>query len=76
MKFEDFKDMKSGVVVRYTRHNGRDVVDDLPPIGTVMTRKVDWLDDGRCNRFEYEVDGVKDYHFFYHDEVEVIDEQA
>lgn len=44
---------------------------DLPPIGSILVRKKDWMDCEQCARFEYEHDD--DFHYFYPDEVELIE---
>lgn len=47
--------------------------DSLPSIGTILTRKEEWMDCDESRCFEYKKDGVADYHFFYPDEIELIE---
>lgn len=47
----------------------------LPPVGTVFTRRDEWLDDDMCRCFDFiDQNGIKDYHFFYADEIDFIKE--
>ena len=73
MDKELFKSLKSGDKVKFVKlislHDG-----ELPPIGSTLTKRSSWLDDGEANAFDFEVDGVADFHFFYAEEVELIEQ--
>ena len=73
MNSVDFKDLKNGDKVIFS-NDSFNILGDLPPVGTVLTRKKNWLDDDHTIFFEYEVDGVSDGHFFGSFEVEVVNE--
>ena len=72
MKSQEFKELKDGdkVVLTVTRR----LYGDLP-VGSVLTRSKDWLDDDFSVKFTYtKPNGVEDYHFFVCDEVELVKE--
>lgn len=78
MNHSEFAELKDGSKVVFLGSKfAESVTDDsenLPPIGTVLTRDSSWLDDSECVQFNYEVDGLKDSHFFYAEEIDLIKE--
>lgn len=73
MNAQEFKKLKEGdKVVLTTTHLW---AGDTLPVGSVLTRSKDWLDDELSVKFNYtKLDGFEDYHFFVCDEVELVKE--
>lgn len=79
MNHSEFAELKDGSKVvflgsKFSESVSGDAAEDLPPVGTILTRDSSWLDDGVCVQFNYEVDGLKDNHFFYAEEIDLIKE--
>ena len=73
MNAQEFKELKDGDKVALTA--ARRLYGDTLPVGSVLTRSKDWLDDDLSVKFTYtKPDGVEDYHFFVCDEVELVKE--
>lgn len=71
MKAQEFNELKDGDKVVLTVARWQDSL----PVGSVLTRSKDWLDDDLSVKFTYtKPDGVEDYHFFVCDEVELVKE--
>lgn len=70
----EFVELKDGSKVVFIGHVQYAAAEDFPPVGTILTRHTSWLDDGNCVQFNYDGNGLKDYHFFYAEEVDFIKE--
>ena len=71
---EIFTSLENGDRVRFIGVGSDRSASDLPPIGSILIRKKDWMDDEHCARFEYE--HGDDFHYFYPDEVEQLEGEA
>jgi hypothetical protein len=69
MLLQELNDLKDGDQVVYISN---DHSIGLPPIGTILTRSKNWMDDDLCVKFTFVIGDKKDFHYFNHEDVDFI----
>lgn len=76
MDQKTFESLSKGDKVVYTTPNPRWAGNHQPNVGSILTRRPEWMDDQGSRAFDFtDKDGKVDFHYFAASEIELIEEQ-